>query len=127
MPYILEFTRPVTVTDREHYINECCVGGDIIVEALLPAVRKRYEDIESAQEDWGWFIWCRKGPVMLAIDVFTDDAEAGRFRVCLTTRVKKLFGYKDADTPELEELRSFVEGALREIGATEIALEDRSG
>ena len=123
MPYILEFTRPVVISDREQYINECCVGGDIICEALLPAVRERYQDVESAQEDWGWFIWCKHGPLMLAIDVFTDDAEAGQFRVCLTTRVKKLFGYKDADTPELDELRAFVERALQGIGATNIRLE----
>jgi hypothetical protein len=120
MPYILEFTRPVTITDREQYINECCVGGDIICAALLPAVKARYQDVESAQEDWGWFIWCKQGPLMLAIDVFTDDAEAGQFRVCLTTRVKKFFGYKDADTPELEELRAFVETELARIGATGI-------
>ena len=120
MPVILEFTRPVTITDREQYINECCVGGDIICEALLPAVRERYQDVESAQEDWGWFIWCKQGPLMLAIDVYTDDADAGAFRVCLTTRVKKLFGYKDVDTSELDELRSFVEAELARIGATGI-------
>ena len=123
MPYILQFTKPVAITDREQYINECCVGGDRIVEALMPAVRERYQDIESAQEDWGWFIWCKQGPLLLAIDVFTDNAEAGQFRVCLTTRVKRFFGYRDADTPALDELRAFVESALRDIGATNITLE----
>ena len=123
MPYILQFTKPVAITDREQYINECCVGGDRIVEALMPAVRERYQDIESAQEDWGWFIWCKQGPLLLAIDVFADDAEAGQFRVCLTTRVKRFFGYRDADTPALDELRAFVESALRDIGATNITLE----
>ena len=34
MPYILEFTRPVTITDAEQYINDCCIGGDVIVDAL---------------------------------------------------------------------------------------------
>ena len=120
MPIILEFTRAVMVSDRDHYINECCVGGDIIVDALLPAVRERFDEVESAQEDWGWFIWSKRGQLLFAIDVFTDDAEAGRFRVCLTTRVKRLFGYKDVDAPELDELRSFVEGELRRIGATDI-------
>ena len=123
MPLILEFTRPVTVTDPEQYINDCCIGGDIIVDALLPAVRARYGDVESAQEDWGWFIWAKQGSMLYAIDVFTDDAMAGQFRICLTTRAKKLFGYKDVDAPELGELRGFVEAELRRIGATEIRLE----
>ena len=63
MPYEISFTRPVLISDREQYINECCVGGDAVVDALLPAVRAAgYEDIQSNQEDWGWFIWFRKGP-----------------------------------------------------------------
>lgn len=123
MPCILEFTKPVTITDPEQYINECCIGGDIICEALLPAVKARYQDVESAQEDWGWYIWARQGPLMVAIDVFTDDAEAGAFRVCLTTREKKFLGYKDVDTPQLDELRTFVEAELASIGATGIKLE----
>jgi hypothetical protein len=123
MPYEIAFTRPVTVTDREQYFNDCCIGGDIVVDRLLPAVRERYTDIQNNQEDWGWFIWFRKGDVRLAIDVFTDDAEAGEFRIRLTSRVKKLLFEKEADTPQLDELRSFVEAELRRWGATKIAVE----
>ena len=33
MPYEIAFTSPVTITDREHYINECCVAGDQVAAA----------------------------------------------------------------------------------------------
>jgi hypothetical protein len=113
MPYEIAFTKPVTITDREQYINECCVGGDIVVDRLLPAVRERYTDIQSNQEDWGWFIWFRRAGVRLAIDVHTDDADAGAFRIRLTSRVKKLLFETEADTPELVELKACVESELR--------------
>src|SRR5215216_5940765 len=95
--------------DREQYINECCVGGDAVVDQLLPAVRSRYVDIQANQEDWGWFIWFRKGNVGLSIDVFTDDPDAGAFRVHLTSNIKRFFvSERVLDTPELEELRAFI-------------------
>lgn len=120
MPYEVAFTRPVTIADREQYINECCVGGDVVVDRLLPAVRERYTDIQSNQEDWGWFIWFRQGAVRLAIDVHTDDPEGGQFRIRLTSRVKKLLFEKEVDTPELEELRTFVLSELRQWQASDI-------
>jgi hypothetical protein len=123
MPYEIAFTRPVPITDREQYINECCVGGDAVVDALEPAVRARYADIQTNQEDWGWFIWFKKGSVKLAIDVHTDDGDAGEFRIRLTSQTKRLIGYKEADTPELEELRALVESELRAWSATKITVE----
>ena len=123
MPYEIAFTRPVPITDRDRYINECCVGGDAVVDALLPAVRARYEDIQTNQEDWGWFIWFKQGAVKLAIDVHTDDGDAGEFRIRLTSRTKRLLGYKEADVPELEELRAFVEAELLHWSASGITVE----
>jgi hypothetical protein len=113
MPYAVSFTKRVPIPSRERYINDCCVGGDQVVDQLLPLVRARYSDIQTNQEDWGWFIWFRKGNVRLAIDVFTEDSECGTFRVHLTSRVKQ-FLILDAvvDTPELEELREIVEAEL---------------
>jgi hypothetical protein len=122
VPYEITFTRPVTITDRDQYINECCVAGDAVVDALLPAVKARYTDIQSNQEDWGWFIWFRKGSVKLAIDVHTDDGGAGEFRIRLTSQTKRLLGYKQADTPELEELRQLVESELRTWAATIVSV-----
>jgi hypothetical protein len=112
MPYEVTFTRRVPVLDREEYINECCIGGDAVVNHLLPQIEARYPDIETNQEDWGWFIWFRKGPVRLAVDVFTDDPDRGSFRLHLTSRVKRLFVHSVVDTPELEELRTLVMSEL---------------
>jgi hypothetical protein len=118
MPFEIAFRRPVAITDREQYINECCVGGDQVVDALLPSVREGYEAIQTNQEDWGWFIWFKKGAVKLAIDVHTDDGDAGEFRIRLTSQTKRFLGYKETDTPELDELRGLVESELRKWSAT---------
>jgi hypothetical protein len=120
MPYEIAFTKQVPIRDREDYINECCVGGDAVVDALLPALRDRYEEIQSNQEDWGWFIWFKKGAVKLAIDVHTDDGDAGEFRIRLTSRTKRLLGYKEADTPELGELLTLVESELGKWAAANV-------
>src|SRR5262245_18097531 len=117
MPYELSFTKQVSCMPREEYINECCVGGDSVVNHLLPLVRAHYTDIQTNQEDWGWFIWFRKGSVKLAIDVFTEDPEQGSFKVHLTSRIKRLLRASVQDAPELEELRVLVADALSEWGA----------
>jgi hypothetical protein len=109
VPYELSFARRVAITDREQYINDCCIGGDVVLAQLLPALRARYGDVAPNQEDWGWFIWFRKGDVRLAIDVFTDDPGRGEFRIHLTSRVPRLlFLTTVADTPELRELHDVV-------------------
>lgn len=123
MPYELSFTRRVHVTAPDEYINECCIGGDFVVDQLLPAVRDRYEAIQSNQEDWGWFIWFRKGKVHLAIDVFTDDPESGAFRIHLTSRVRRLFRLGPAvDNAEIEQVRDLVVNRLKAWGATKIVV-----
>jgi hypothetical protein len=113
MPYEASFTKRVEGADRDQYFNDCCVGGDIVVNQLLPAVRARYADIQTEQEDWGWFIWFRQGDVRLAIDVFTDDPDAGKFRIHLTSRTRR-WGLFDrvVDTPELDGLRTLVASEL---------------
>ena len=121
MPYEIAFTRLVALADRDDYINECCVGGDAVVDALFPAVLAAgYQDIQRNQEDWGWFIWFKKGGVKLAIDVHTDDGDAGEFRIRLTSQTKRFLGHKEADTPELDELLTLVESELRAWSASGI-------
>ena len=121
MPYEISFTKRVPIVDRDQYINDCCIGGDVVVDHLLPSVRARYTHVQANQEDWGWFIWFRKGNVRLAIDVFTDDPAEGIFRVHLTSR-KKLFLLVShvCDTSELEELRADVTSQLTNWGAAAI-------
>jgi hypothetical protein len=125
MPYALSFKKAVTITDRDQYINECCVGGDVIVDQLFPTVQGHtgYTKIHSNQEDWGWFIWFRKGDVHLAIDIHTDDPDRGEFRVRLTSSVKRfLWRYDEVDTPELDELRDLVIANLEDWIETAIEL-----
>jgi len=113
MPYEMSFSKRVPLLEREEYINECCVGGDAVVNRLLPLIKARYADVQTNQEDWGWFIWFRKDNVRLAVDIFTDDPGEGMFRIQLTSRAKRFFlPDKINDTPELEELREIIESEL---------------
>jgi hypothetical protein len=109
MPYEVAFLKTLEVGEPERYINECCWGGDIVTERLVPTISMRYERVLTNQEDWGWFIWFRKGDVALAVDVFCDDPSAGTFRAHLTSRRKRwLFPDQITDGPELDDLRRLV-------------------
>ena len=125
MPYIVTFVKPVRITDREQYINECCIGGDIVLDRLLPSLRERYGDrLQSNQEDWGWFVWFDHSGVKFAIDVHTGDHAAGEFQLHLITRRPRfLFGAKVQDTPELEQLRELVLAELRSWPVAELSVE----
>ena len=129
MPYALTFTRPVVIAAREHYINDCCVGGDIVIERLLPALRDRYGDLQSNQEDWGWFAWFEHEGVKLAVDVFTNDEQTGEFQLHLTSRMPRLLlTAKVQDMPELEALRELVtkELATWQVTRVEVAHVDEN-
>lgn len=110
MPYIVSFAKPIKIADNDLYINACCVGGDVVLDRLLPALRERYgDDIQSDQEDWGWFAWFEDAGTRLAVDVYTDEAADGAFQIHLTaSRARFLFGARIQDGPELESLRALV-------------------
>jgi len=123
MPYQLSFTKSLSVGDPEAYWNECCWGGDRVSDHLLPMIRGNYENIQNDQEDWGWFIWFRKGDTKLAVDIFCDDVKRGKYRVFLASQVNRsIFGHRIADSDELldlknrvwKELESWVEGSIAE-------------
>ena len=121
----MSFTKRVPIVDREQYINDCCIGGDVVANRLLPAVRARYgdDDIEPTEEDWGWFIWFRKGGVRLAIDIFTDGPDEGAFRIHLTSRTKRFLMFDTVvDTSELEELRALVVAELEAWGCNPVRI-----
>ena len=115
MPFIVSFVKPVRIADREQYINDCCIGGDIVLDRLLPALHERYgSDLQSNQEDWGWFAWFQQSGVKLAVDVHTNDHTLGEFQLHLTSRRPRLWlGAKIQDTPELEQLRELVVSQLQ--------------
>jgi hypothetical protein len=124
MPYIISFVKPVEIADPEQYINDCCIGGDLVLEQLLPTLRERYEDLQSNQEDWGWFAWFEYSRIKLAVDVHTNDAKAGEFQIHLTSRRPRLvLSDKIEDTPELEALRKLVVSELQRWAVSALEVE----
>ena len=124
MPYALTFRKPVTILDREQYINDCCIGGDVVLDQLMPSLKVRYSDIQSNQEDWGWFAWFEQSGVKLAVDVFTNNEATGEFQLHLTSRKPRfLLGAKVEDTPELEQLRQLVVKELEAWSVVQLQIE----
>ena len=107
MPFVIRFRKPVNVADDEPYLNDCCVGGDVVLDRLLPSLREKYGALEPTQEDWGWFLWLQDDRVQLAVDVLTQDPITSEFEIRLTSRKPSLFrSARVIDTPELETLRA---------------------
>jgi hypothetical protein len=124
VPHEVSFIKKVPISSSEQYINNCCIGGDVVVDHLLPFVRARYSGIQTNQEDWGWFIWFNGESGSLAIDVFTADPDEGVFRIRLTSRRKHLFFFEVvSDSEELDELRLLVTRELAAWGATAIKVD----
>ena len=124
MPYELSFRKRVQTEDSEPYINDCCIGGDVVLEHLLPALRQTYGDLEPTQEDWGWFVWFEHVGVKLAVDVFTQDPLTNEFEIHLTSRKARLLrSARVVDTPELEALRRRVVSSLEAWPVTSLIVE----
>lgn len=116
MPYELSFTKRVDVANRDGYINDCCIGGDVVAERVLPAIRQRFAEAgEPVGEDWGWALWFPAGDGLLYVDIYCDDPATGEYRIHVGARKKRFLFLKDvADTPEVEELLRIVAGELAE-------------
>lgn len=124
MPFEIRFCRVVAVADAEQYINECCWAGDVIRDALLPAIEQRFSAVQTDQEYWGWFIWFRYGRDRMALDIFCDDRKAGHFRVWVTQSTKR--GWilsRCIDGAAAEEVAALVTAELNLWGATVVAVE----
>lgn len=86
MPYILTFTKLVEIVDFRQYINDSCIGGDVVLDQLLPVLRGHYAaKLQSCQEDWGWCVWFKAGLVKLEIALFTEEPKHFHFKVLLTS------------------------------------------
>jgi hypothetical protein len=121
MPYELKFSKVIAVENQNIYFNECCIGGDKIADHILPMIRDNYSDIQDDQEDWGWFIWFKGGKSKLAIDIFCDDPDEGKYRIFLTSQVKpSFFGYRIIDSDDLILLKSRTKGVLTDWVDSEI-------
>jgi hypothetical protein len=113
MPIVIRFRKPVDVAGDEPYLNDCCIGGDVVLERLLPSLRERYGELEPTQEDWGWFVWLEHDRVRLAVDVLTQNPITSEFEIRLTSRKASfLRPARVVDTPELEALRARVVAQL---------------
>lgn len=123
MPFVISFIKQVEVADRQRYINDCCIGGDLVLDQLLPSLRERYGDLQSNQEDWGWFAWFEESGVKLAVDVFAGSVDVGQFQIHLTSRTPRFFGSKIEDTPELAALRSLVVSQLQQWSVADLEVE----
>ncbi len=109
MAYEISFTKKFVIQDTDRYHNECCWGGDMVRDELLPLVKENFQNVRTHQEDWGWFIWFRQGSIYLAINIHCDDPESGEFRIHLTSRKRKFLWFEAiADGPELERVREMV-------------------
>jgi hypothetical protein len=121
VPYELSFTKVFEIAPEragwgpgQFYINDCCWGGDVICQRLLPLIEPHYEKVRSLQEDWGWFIWFRKGDQRFEINVMCDCPEYGEFRIHLVAFTRDwLLRRVTRDTPELEQMRAVVTNELR--------------
>jgi hypothetical protein len=112
MPYELTFKKTLPILDQTFYFNDCCHGGDLVVDRLLPSIEQRYSSV-FAKEDWGWFIWFEDGSFRLAVDIFCDDPGAGIFRLHLAATRRRWFVFNDVvDGAELDELRRCIEAVL---------------
>jgi hypothetical protein len=68
--------------------------------------------VDTGEEDWGWFMWCSREGLRMAVDIFTDDYRVGRFRARVaTSRRGLLLGWKEIDTAGLAGLIERIEGA----------------
>ena len=116
MPYEISFSKKLSLPTDEHYINDCCVGGDFILEQLLPQVKNAYANIASAQEDWGWFIWCNQGKTHCAIEVCCEDIQTGHYLIHLHAHTKQtrwlLFTRRTEDRASLDTLHTLVINTL---------------
>lgn len=102
MPYEVTFTKRA--------------DAQAVAARILPALRQRFGDqLEADQEERSGSIRFDDGPVSLAVDIFCDDQQTGRYRIHLMSKTKRFaFLKRVEDVPQLEELKRIVAGEIAE-------------
>ena len=116
MAYEIEFAVTLTVADPEIYINDCCWGGDVIRDRLLPVVKDGYSSVQTCQEDWGWFIWMDRGPQRTGVDIYCDDKDSGAFRIHIYGSRRKWFLLKFVDGDDIEHVKELTINEINKWG-----------
>ena len=116
MAYEIEFTAALSVPNPEIYINDCCWGGDEIRDRLLPLVSPEYEDAQTTQEDWGWFIWMRRGQQWTGIDIYCDAKESGEFRIHISGWQRRWLRRKHVEGDDLEHIKEVTMSEISKWG-----------
>jgi hypothetical protein len=116
MAYVIEFTATLNVSDPKIYINDCCWGGDVIRDGLLPVVSPEYEDVQTTQEDWGWFIWMRRGQQWSGVDIYCDDKESGAFRILISGWQRRWLRRKHVEGDDLEHIKEVTVNEISKWG-----------
>lgn len=103
---------------KRNYINECCIGGDEILELfkfdLASEMKIDAEKIDIYQEDWGWALEFTKNEVsyFLAVSNCGEEENDKTLFNAYTEATKKekiIFFSKTVDAEvELDEFSKFV-------------------
>lgn len=113
MAYEIELTALLTVPDPEIYINDCCWGGDVIRDRLVAGIATGYDHMETLQEDWGWYIWMRRGEQWSGVDIYCDNKQSGEFRIHISGWQARWLGRKHIEGNDLEHIKDVT---VNEIG-----------
>jgi hypothetical protein len=113
MAYEIEFIAALSVPNPKIYINDCCWGGDEIRDRLIGAIATGYDHVQTFQEDWGWFIWMRRGRQWSGVDIYCDDKESGEFRIHISGWQRGWLRRKHVEGDDLEHIK---EVTVNEIG-----------
>ena len=109
MPYQIAFTKRLDLTKNMNYLAPVCHGGDLVAREILPFLRANYPGVLLTQEKWGWHIFFNDDGAQIGLQIFCDDFPAGRFRLIVVSKIKKLFfGKRVEDVAELRYLMGLV-------------------
>lgn len=106
MDFELSTAKDFADLSERNYINDCCVGGDEILDQFKPDISSEMsvekDSIEINQEDWGWTLGFVKDEVnyLLGISNYNlSETDKTIFSVSVdaTMKVKGFFASKNVE------------------------------